>query len=289
MKANPRILKFTGGLLLTVASLLAFTWYFWLAPWRKSYSVIWNSEHTARAQWIQYQKQLNRTGLNHDVSIAIGYYGDKRWMEWIVRTLKPVQKSYGCESGQMHLPDAPFKITNQRITKDTDWGTWWSTNKQKTQVEWVRDGFLQQGITLEQPLTTNNIVALLKLVATSKQNYLRYNAQRWLRDANVTVMPTAFDLTQVAPEDREEVTKGLVSYALWLGEHRDDPGKLAISGKDSDEGWRMEVEALLDRPPYNWLLKSCLLIMASVGVLLLRYARQGLPAANAGPSKSHSV
>ena len=72
--ANPRILKSIGGLLLAVSALLAFTWYFWLAPARKSHSMIWISEHTARAQWIQFQKQLNRTGLDHDASIAIGYY-----------------------------------------------------------------------------------------------------------------------------------------------------------------------------------------------------------------------
>ena len=178
MKISARSLKLAGSILLTISCVLAFLWHYWLLPLRRVNDPTWLAQHTPRARWIEIQKQIHRTGLDHDSSIAIGRYGDKRWMEWAVKTIKPDLEPGSCGEGQMHLPDAPFYITNQRLADGANWFAWWATNKHKSQVEWIRDGFRQQGIELQQPLTTNNAVSLLKLVAASKQGYLQYNANR---------------------------------------------------------------------------------------------------------------
>lgn len=192
--------------------------------------------------------------------------------------IKPGQNIGGC--GNYHLDSALAAMTNQRFgTNGQTWLAWWSTNRNKTQLDWIRDGFAQEGIQLQQPLTTNNIVALLKLItSTSKpattnvivrsRDGLRYNAQRWLRDAGFR--PQEFDLASVSPEEKDPVVRGLVSYALWLGEYRNDYNKLPIGRGQSDDIWDGMALPPIERPLFQWTSSFFLISMAACGVLLLR-------------------
>src|SRR5208283_2207184 len=158
-------------------------------------------------------------------------------------------------------------MSNQRLTNGyAAWLAWWETNKHKTQVEWIRDGFARQGIILHQPLATNDIVVLLKLIDSTKHNYLRYNAQRWLRDSNFR--PYELQLDDMPAEERNELAKGLVSYAYWVGLHWNDPGHLQIDENTIDNSWSHE--PMIERAPFNLTLITLLVAMAFSGFFLLR-------------------
>lgn len=267
MKSSGRNLIIAGSILLTISCVLAYLWHYWLLPLRRVNDPAWLAAHTTAAKWIEIQKQIHRTGLDHDSSIAIGRYGDKRWMEWVVKKLKPDHELADCGHGQFHLPDAPFYITNQRLPDGGNWTTWWATNQHKSQVEWIRDGFQQHGIELHQPLTSNNVVSLLKLIATSRQGHLQHNANRWLRDSGFA--PEQFYLTSVAPEHRDVVTEGLHGFNLWLTKHQYNPGRRFRSPPTGEDDWNTAESPLVARPIFYWSLNLTLTAIAASGVFLL--------------------
>ena len=280
MKARIRNLRIAGVALLCIASVLAFLWFYVLAPWRNLHSWSWLKNHSERRKWVEVQRQLKRTGADHDSSIGVGYFGNEKWTKWVIQSLKPSYELRSCGTWPYHLPDALPLMTNQELTNDAEWIAWWETNKNKTQVEWIRDGFARAGIELQRPLTTNNVITLLKLIAPSAKfpattntmraprQALRYNAERWLRESGFRY--PGFDLASVPAEDRDVVTWGLVTYAFWLGEHWDDPGRLQFS-RDDDSGSPF-IEPWFNRPLYSWLINSILIVMAVGGVFLLRLA-----------------
>lgn len=123
MRIAPRNLRLAGSIVLSIGLSLSFLWCYWLLPLRKVNNLAWLEAHSPTEQWLEIQKQLRRTGLDHDSTIAIGRFGDKEWMEWIVKKLKSGHAEHDCGHGQMHLPDAPFKITNQRLADGANWTT----------------------------------------------------------------------------------------------------------------------------------------------------------------------
>jgi hypothetical protein len=290
MKTKTKVFRFWGGFLIFAACAMAFLWFYWLAPWRNLHNSSWLLNHTHRRAWLEVQRQLRRTGPDHDSSIAIGYCGDKNWTEWVLRQLRsrqPQEEILSCGEWPFHLPDALCDMTNQ---SPTNWFTWWETNKLKSQVEWVRDGFARAGIPLQQPLTTNNTVALLSLIASSSNSVaisnvppserggLRYNACRWLRDSHFDFRE--FDLSSVPPEVRDAATRGLLAYAHWLLDHWDDPGNLPVSGSETDPSRFLPATAAVASASFTWFVSLALLALAFSGVLLLRLATK---------SKAHSV
>ncbi len=272
------MLRLLGGLLLFAACVIAFLWFYWLAPFRHVASPAWWSNYSTKRYWIEVQKQLHRTGLDHDSSITLGYWGDKEWFEWLMTKIKPGQDL--TEDFDTHLDSALVDMTNQRLGKESNtWLAWWTTNRNRTQLEWIRDGFAQEGIQLQQPLATNNIVTLLKLIAPSPKSTntnvvvrsrhgFRYNAQRWLRDAGFR--PQEFDLASGSPEEKDQVARGLVSYAYWLGQRWDDPGKLPIRGERSDDTWAGMPEPAIAGPKIKWTMYLVMISLAACGVFLMR-------------------
>jgi len=283
VKVKASTLRFFGGSILFATGAIAFLWFFWCVPFRNLHSPEWNEAHTAQRRWTEVQKQLHRTGADHDSSIDVGRYGDKGWMEWVIHALKPVssnQQGYSCGAWPYHLPDAPAFMTNQRLTNGYPaWLAWWETNKDKTQVEWIRAGFENEGIHLEQPLTTNNIIALLKVLVNSTRStttnaagqnrgLLRYNSMRWLRDTGF--QPSNLDLATVPAEDKGQVVLSLIIYARWLGEHWNDPGRLAISGYDWGDLSSGMSAPWIEKVAFKWALYLVLLGAALSGWFLLR-------------------
>jgi hypothetical protein len=137
----------------------------------------------------------------------------------------------------------PF-ITNQELDYKTNvWITWWDTNSQKTQEEWIRDGFAKRGIYLTRQLTTNNIIDLLKLLDRQTTNIvnaagsnkitgsLRYNSFRWLRDAGVITRNV--DFTSLPESEKNSVIRGLILYGNDLGAFANHPGRIFKTEDDS--------------------------------------------------------
>jgi len=270
MKVRTTVFRFLGGLLLFAASVIAFLWFYWLAPFRNTNNPSWLFDHTSRGLWIEVQKQLRRTGPDHDSSIDVGYYGDKKWTEWVIQTLQSHNSNReigDCGIWPYHLIDALSDMTNQSCSNNLEWIAWWTTNKSKTQVEWIREGFAQRGINLHQPLTTNDIVALLRVISSSHGG-LHFNAQRWLRDAHFR--PREFYFAAIPTEDKDQIIHGLVDYAVWYGEHWDDRGELPIDGSDSN--YRL-AGSRFERPQFRWTLYFIIIATALGGCFLLRLSR----------------
>lgn len=280
MKTRAVALRILGSLLLLTACALAFFWFFWLTPFKHLYSGEWSRNHSNYGHWIEAQKSIRRIGVTHDTGIEMGYWGGKEWTIWIMAHIKPGQDIVSCDAS--HLGDALADMTNQQLGYQSDpWLAWWKTNQNKSQPEWIREGFASKGVVLQQPLTTNNILALLKLanLATNSPVYtnmlsglrssLRYNAFRWLRDSGFK--PGDLDINSVAAEEKNQVVQSLINYAEWRGIHRDDPGKLSIDGNDQQDHWPNAV--FLGRP-FRWTLYSIIVAAMFGGWFSLRLGRQ---------------
>lgn len=260
--------KLIGGILLLLSMALAFLWFYWLAPLRHLNSVTWQLDHSPRRQWDEMQKQIRRTGLDHDNSIGVGSWGGKEWMEWVIVKIKAGEDIYGgggCGGPYGHLADAPAQITNHRFANHADWISWWSTNQHRSQLEWIREGFGVYGIDLQESLTTNNIVALLKAISSGPY-YIKYNSLRWLRDSGIR--PQNIDLGSLPKEDGSAL-RGLITYATWYGEHENDPGRLPIGGRDWD------FDSTRHDPPITKSKVRCVIylimaLLAGSGLWLLR-------------------
>ena len=271
MKTKPALKKLFGSFLLFAACSLAFLWFYWFAPFRHVHSPKWMEACSMQRRWIEEQKQIHRTGADHDSSISVGRFGDKVWTEWVIRKInsgKKEDQDYSCGDWPYHLPDAPATMTNQRLTNDAAWLGWWKINKSKTQVEWIREGFAQKGIILHQPLTTNDITTLFKLIgATNIRSHLRYNAERWLRDSGVSA--NQVHLKEVPIEDQDQIARGLVRYAFWHGEHWNAPGFLKINEESMDASLQFG-EAMIERAPVKLTIIGLLIAIALSGMFLLR-------------------
>jgi hypothetical protein len=141
--------------------------------------------------------------------------------------------------------------------------------------------FCHKGVVLQQWLTTNNILALLKLsnlstnsavftnTPTRLRSSIRFNAFRWLRDSGFR--STEFDLKNIPEDDRIQITSALIDYSEWFGIHRNDPGKLQIAGNNiGDDRWP---DAVFETHPYRWTLYSIIAVLALGGCFLLRLSR----------------
>jgi hypothetical protein len=282
MSTKAKIIRALGALLLLASVALAFFWFIWLLPLKHIYSRAWDREYSTVRFWEEAQKTVYRIGITHDVGIEMGRWGGKEWVVWIMKHIKPGEEIVGCEAS--HLAGALADMTNQQLGYQADpWLAWWRTNQNKTQLEWIRDGFASKGIILQQPLTTNNILALLKLshLATNSPVFtntppnlrtsLRFNAFRWLRDSGFRSIE--FDLKNIPEEDRNQITLALIDYAEWSGIHRDDPGKLPIN--EYSLGYPSS-DACFLTPRFRWPLYLTIIAMALGGWYLLRVSHKNM-------------
>jgi hypothetical protein len=94
----------------------------------------------------------------------IGYYGDEKWLKWLINKMKePNFRVCGCtETVLMHM-------TNQY---HEDWDKWLDKNKDKTQEQWIEDGFAKSGLKISYPPKTKDIRPLLELLGGETWNVL---------------------------------------------------------------------------------------------------------------------
>jgi len=273
MKTKSASKKLLGGLFLFVACLLAFLWFYWLAPFRHLHSSEWIGEHSTQGRWIEEQ-------------IDVGRFGDKGWTEWTIRQISSVNQGnevFSCGIWPYHLTDAIPDMTNQSLTNEAGWIGWWETNKNKTQVEWIREGFAERGLILQDPLTTNNIIDLLKLahLTTNSPAYtntpdylrgsLRLNAFRWLQDSGINFRDAFsvwdYDVNNIPEEDRNRITAVLLDYAMWYGENWDGPGKLLLK-KDYVPLFHFQYELAFQK--CKWVVYFTIPLLTLVGIWLVR-------------------
>jgi hypothetical protein len=123
----------------------------------------------------------------------IGYYGDKEWFLWLDERIRNPEKFRYCGCTRYALA----LMANHEMDS---WAPWTDANRSRTQVEWIKDGFLKHGVTVHLPPGPEDTAPLLRLLGRKTWNtlfggpqgaeapesipsYIQYNAFRWLRDS----------------------------------------------------------------------------------------------------------
>jgi hypothetical protein len=188
------------------------------APMRHWTDPTWRDIHTERELWEDVQKSIHRGSWVHDEAFDVGMYGGKEWAEWIMGRVQP-GTAMGCiGGGPCHSETSMQLISNQDVGGGADrWLGWWSTNKEKSQVEWIREGFAVCGVKVDVPPNPKQTEALLTILGQAPllkpggiPDHLRYNGFRWLRDTGFNAMAFA--------QDRPHsplVNTGLLQYACF--------------------------------------------------------------------------
>lgn len=280
------ILLSFGVLLLLVAVGGSFFWFYWLNPQRKYIGrcYVWNDPLWHHRKWADTQKRIRRFRWWHDDFGWVGSWGGKEWVEWITNHIKPGEKIFDCQHG--HMDNALRMMTNQDPGfRAEDWLAWWQENQHKTQVEWIREGFQQAGITLHSPLSSEDVRALLALIGkrespVAKEDqvtapswefpwYLRYNAMRWLRDSDFD--PRSLSVDDLTGQDGDVLLNALLLFCQWKGENGKGytPGELPITGPV--EEWKLSVPPIAG-PWVAVIAYSSLAVVFAAGTLSLRFA-----------------
>jgi hypothetical protein len=242
----PFIRRITGVILVIAGMVVAYFWFYKLAPMRHLADSEWLETHSEKARWLEEQKDYERMGSSPDLEFRgdrIGYYGDKKWFLWL-ETKATTDKSFrvcGCTETALTL------MVNQYVDS---WEEWAKTNQSRTQEEWIRDGFSKYGVSAHLPPDASDVEPLLKLIGRKSwnflqggpqgtnapeaiPNYVQYNAFRWLRDSGFN--PMAFAVSNATLVTSQDMSIALIKYSRWRGEFsgRDELGVLAF-GKTAE-------------------------------------------------------
>jgi hypothetical protein len=198
--------------------------------------------------WEYIQDYVLTYGWSHDDSGTVRFYGDEKWAKWIVDKAAQGEKLSGCVWSGNHKDSALQYITNQDPTNVKDcneskkWIEWWNINKDKDQLQWIRDGFAKFGINVSTPAKPNEYKTLLVVLSKTKvvddyeaavyPDYMRYNAFRWLRESGFN--PLDYALKSINKDSSKEEIKGLYQYQNYYRETptEDGVGILAIPCED---------------------------------------------------------
>jgi hypothetical protein len=240
-------------ILLIAGLVLAYFWFYMLAPMRHLADPNWIENHTENARWQEEQKDYERMGSSPDLEFRgdrIGYYGDKKWFLWL-EDKATTDKSFrvcGCTETALAL------MSNQH---SESWEEWMRTNRGRTQEEWIRDGFAMFGISAHLPPDGSDVEPLLKLIGRPSwnfllggpqgtntperiPNYVQYNAFRWLRDSGFS--PSTYACSNATLAASQVMTVALLKYANWHSSfefaERDNLGVLAFAKKSDSDNWR---------------------------------------------------
>jgi hypothetical protein len=136
----------------------------------------------------QLHKTLASSGDPHDVILEIGWIGDASSVPFLIDALAkqgnvPREGLYASIDTRFHTLDALQSITNHDAGRNAeDWRQWYEKNKDKTQKQWIKDGFVEHGFPVSDPPDDAFVTALIQASNPKYQpRYLQVNALRILR------------------------------------------------------------------------------------------------------------
>lgn len=279
--------RLSGGILVLAGLVLAYFWFYRLAPMRHLADSKWVETHTEKTRWLEEQKNYERLGSSPDLEFRgdrIGYYGGKKWFLWLENkaTTDKGFRVCGCTETALAL------MCNQHADS---WEEWMKANHNRTQEEWVRDGFLKYGITVHLPPDANDVEPLLKLMAQKSWNflwggpqgtnapdaipdYVQYNAFRWLRDSGFK--PTTFARSNATLAASQDMAIALLKYANWKtafpDAERDDLGVFAFA-KRPEIGLGF-APPTITRPWVSLLVDASVVALLALGLWLSVFRRR---------------
>jgi hypothetical protein len=136
----------------------------------------------------QLHKALASPGDPHDVILEIRAIGDPTSVPFLIEALAkqgtvPREGQYAAIDTRFHVLDALQEITNHDAGRNAeDWRQWYEKNKDKTQKQWIADGFVEHGFPVSDPPDDAFVTALIQASNPKYQpRYLGVNALRILR------------------------------------------------------------------------------------------------------------
>lgn len=213
------LVRLFAGFLVLAGLYAAYWWFYKLGPGRHTADPRWVASHSQREYWREVQRGIDRGMWFHDDGFTVGMYGDKSWAEWIMSHVKP-GTNMGCLGGNLcHSATAMQYITNQDVGEEADaWIGWWEKNKDRSQEEWIAEGFAQRGFKIDAPPTPEQIPTVLALLGRTETDGsialpkgIAYNAFRCLRDSDFN--PVAFALSN--RDASADIERGLAEYAKY--------------------------------------------------------------------------
>lgn len=238
----------------------AYWWHYTLAPVRHLADPAWLAAHSEAARWEEEQKNYMRLGSAPDLLFRgdrIGFYGGKQWFLWLDERVRNPGNSGHCGCTEYALA----LMANRHVDS---WAQWTDANRERSQEEWIRDGFLEYGVTAHLPPTSDDTLPLLRLLGRGSwsvlrggpqgtnapeavPSYIHYNAYRWIRDSGFE--PGEFMASNATVAAQSDITAGLLSYSQWRSAYpgHDGLGVLAF-GKASEIQSDFDGRPLISRP-----------------------------------------
>jgi len=241
-----RFLGLFGVLLVGTTIYAGYQWHFAFSPYRKMYNYEWCHNHSEVAYWHAMENAMEHSikkgHLPHEAGCYVSTWGDEEWTRRLIEGIESGKLEFDtCEDG--HIDGALRVLTNQDIPNEIDiWVAWWKENKDKTQEEWIRDGFEDIDITVTDELTDGLTIELLIVLGSSNNEddeespysgANQFNAYRWLRDHRFRWRDFEYD--DLPDENPEVVFHGLGQYASYHERYpKEEPVFDSEAGIDSD-------------------------------------------------------
>jgi outer membrane protein assembly factor BamB len=227
----------------------------------------------------QLHKALASSGDPHDVILAIGGIGNASSLPFLIDALAkqgnvPREGMYASIDTRVHTLNALQSITNHDAGRNAeDWRQWYGKNKDKTQEQWIKDGFIEHGFPVSDPPDDAFITTLIQASNPKYQpRYLHVNALRILR---TVPSDNVVRLAKPLSASKESVTRRATIAALEIV---DGTGRLEILrnlAKDSDVDIAENALRTL-----NEALRSTLHTISAETVWDIRLARAGVHVLN---------
>ena len=135
----------------------------------------------------QLHKDLASSGDPHDVILQIWAIGSPMSVPFLIEALAkqgtvPREGMYTAIDTRFHVLDALQGITNHDAGRNAeDWRAWYEKNKDKTQEQWIKEGFIENGFPVSDPPDDNFVTALIRASDPNyRPLYLQRNALRIL-------------------------------------------------------------------------------------------------------------
>lgn len=275
-----------GCLLIGAGVFVAYWWSYKLAPMRHLADPEWRAAHSAPARWQEEQKKYSRLSASPDLCFAgdmIGYYGEKHWCLWLIEKLHGGGSFRVCGCTETAL----MQMANQEAKS---WKDWADAHRDKTQEEWIREGFAQRGVIVHLPPQPEDTVPLLQVLGHKTWNtlwggpqgtnapeafptYFQYNAFRWLRDSGFD--QTTFAVSNAPALTSDVVRIGLMQYTKWYAAYprHDGIGILAFGKASDDTFWGTPPLVKLWVRGAAWFLAAVPIL---AGVVVLCWKKRGV-------------